>query len=122
MLKNLHITLAYLTTIGFIVRGLWSISGSPLREQKWVRVVPHVIDTLLLTLGVTLAFLIGASLTDAWLAAKMTGLLGYIGFGIVAMRASARPLKISGFVAALICVAYMFSVAFTRSAWPFAAA
>ena len=27
MLKSLHIVLAYLTVIGFVVRGMWSIFG-----------------------------------------------------------------------------------------------
>jgi uncharacterized membrane protein SirB2 len=122
MLKNFHIMLAYLTTLGFVVRGLWSMIDSPLRNQKWVKVVPHVIDTLLLVLGVTLAINIGASLTSGWLAAKLLGLLGYIGFGVLAMRAGTVPLKVVGFVAALGCVLYMFAVAFTRSPWPLAAA
>ena len=122
MLKNFHITLAYLTTLGFVVRGLWSMMDSPLRNQKWVKIVPHVIDTLLLVLGVTLAINIGASLTSGWLAAKLIGLLGYIGFGVLAMRAETVPLKVAGFVAALGCVLYMFAVAFTRSPWPLAAA
>jgi uncharacterized membrane protein SirB2 len=119
MLKSFHIMLAYLTTIGFMVRGLWAIADSPLRQQRWVRVAPHVIDTLLLTLGVTMAIQIGASLTSGWLAAKLLGLLCYIGFGVMTMRARTRGLKIAGFVLALVSVAYMFAVAFTRSPWPF---
>jgi uncharacterized membrane protein SirB2 len=119
MLKSFHIMLAYLTTFGFVVRGLWSIIDSPMKEQKWVRVAPHVIDTLLLVIGVTMAISIGASLTSGWLAAKLLGLLGYIGFGVIAMRATSRPLKVAGFLLALGCVAYMFAVAFSRSPWPF---
>ena len=97
MLKTFHITLAYVTTIGFILRGFWSLMDSPLREEKWVRVSPHVIDTLLLLAGVTMAINIGASLTSGWLAAKLVGLLCYIGFGMVAMRAPTRALKLTGF-------------------------
>lgn len=122
MLKSFHITLAYLTTVGFVLRGLWSIVDSPLRKEGWVRVAPHVIDTLLLAAGVTMAISIGASLTSGWLGAKLLGLLCYIGFGMVAMRASARPVKVAGFVLALCAAGYMFAVAFTRSAWPLAAA
>ncbi len=122
MLKNFHIMLAYLTTLGFVVRGLWSILDSPLRNQKWIKIIPHVIDTLLLVLGVTMAINIGASLTSDWLAAKLIGLLGYIGFGVLAMRARTVPLKILGYVAALVCVVYIFGVAFTRSPLPLAAA
>ena len=121
MLKSFHITLAYLTTLGFVVRGLWSIMDSPLQNQRWVKVLPHIIDTMLLLIGVTMAINIGASLVSGWLAAKLLGLLGYIGFGVLAMRAKTMALKVTGFLAALSCVAYMFSVAFTRSPWPFAA-
>jgi hypothetical protein len=35
------------------------------------------------------------------------------------MRASSRPLQLTGFVAALVAVVYIFAVAFSRSAWPF---
>lgn len=122
MLKSLHITLAYLTVIGFVVRGLWAIVDSPMREQKWVRVLPHIIDTTLLSIGVVMVFSIGASFTDSWLEAKMLALLGYIGFGVLTMRAKTRPVKVGGFVLALACVGYLFAVAFSRSPLPFAAA
>ncbi|MGD8829541.1 MAG: SirB2 family protein [Pseudomonadales bacterium] len=122
MLKSLHVTLAYLTAVGFVLRGLWSITDSPLRRERWVRVAPHLVDTLLLALGVTLAFRIGASLADPWLAAKMSALLGYIGFGVLAMRGPTRSWKTAGFVAALGFLAYLFAVAYTRSPWPLAAA
>lgn len=122
MLKSVHITLAYLTVLGFVVRGLWSIVDSPLREQKWARVLPHVIDTVLLSIGVIMVFSIGASFTDGWLVAKMLALLGYIGFGVLTMRAGSRPLKLTGFLLALACVGYLFAVAFSRSPFPLAAA
>ena len=114
--------LAYLTVIGFIVRGLWAIVDSPLREQKWVRVLPHMIDTALLGIGVIMVFSIGASFSDGWLAAKMLALLGYIGFGVLTMRARSRGLRTAGFLLALSCVGYLFAVAFSRSPLPFAAA
>ncbi len=121
MLKSLHIMLAYLTVLGFTVRGLWAVTDSPLRRQAWVRVVPHVIDTALLVLGVALAVQLGASLADPWLAAKLSALLAYIAFGVLTMRATARGLQLLGFAGALLSVAYIFAVAFTRSPLPFAA-
>jgi uncharacterized membrane protein SirB2 len=122
MLKGLHTTLAYLTVIGFVVRGLWAIIGSPMRDEKWVRVLPHVIDTALLGIGVVMVFAIGASFADGWLVAKMLALLGYIGFGVLTMRARRRGAKVAGFVLALACVGYLFAVAFSRSPLPLAAA
>ena len=122
MLKSFHITLAYLTVIGFVVRGLWAIVDSPMREQKWVRVLPHIVDTTLLSIGVVMVFSIGASFADGWLAAKMLALLGYIGFGVLTMRARSRGVKVVGFLLALASVGYLFAVAFSRSPLPFAAA
>lgn len=122
MLKLFHIALAYVTVIGFVVRGIWALTDSPLRKQRWVRIAPHVIDTLLLTLGVLLVFSLSLSPFSGWLAAKLLGLLAYIGFGVLTMRAHSRPLQLFGFVAALCSVGYIFAVAFTRSAWPLAAA
>lgn len=122
MLKNFHITLAYLTVAGFLLRGVWAVVDSPQRRQRWVRIVPHVIDTGLLLLGVVLAFNIGQSPVSGWLGAKLLGLLAYIGFGVLTMRARTKPLKLCGFAAALLSVGYIFAVAFTRSPWPFTAA
>ncbi len=48
LLKEFHVGFAYLTLASFVVRGLLSIADSPLRNAKWMRIAPHVIDTFLL--------------------------------------------------------------------------
>ncbi len=111
--------LAYLTVIGFVVRGLWSISGSDQLNHKWVKVVPHLVDTLLIALGVAMTIQLSLSLSSDWLIAKLLGLLAYIGFGVLTMRAITKPVKLLGFGAALLSVSYIFSVAFSRNVWPF---
>ncbi len=119
MLKGLHVALAYLTVAGFIIRGFWALTGSDMRQQKWVKIAPHVVDTLLLLLGVALAVQLSLSPVSGWLGAKLVGLLAYIGFGVLTMRAGSRPLQAVGFVGALASVGYIFAVAFTRQVWPF---
>ena len=64
-LHSLHVGLAYLTVIGFVMRAVWAVSGSPMLQRKIVRVLPHAIDTLLLIMGLTLVFTIGHPLTSA---------------------------------------------------------
>lgn len=118
MLKSLHIALAYLTVIGFVVRGIWALTDSPLRREKWVKIVPHIIDTLLLVIGVILAYRLGLSPVSGWLGAKLLGLLAYIGFGVVTMRGRTRAVQITGLVGALASVGYIFAVAFTKDPWP----
>lgn len=119
-LKEAHVALAYVTLAGFVVRGIWAVMNSPLREQRWVRIAPHVVDTLLLALGITLAVMLSLSpMEHAWLNAKIIGLLAYIGFGVMTMRASTRPVKLVGFVCALGCIGYIFAVALSKQVWPF---
>ena len=118
MLKALHIALAYLTVVGFILRAVWALSDSPLRQQKWVKIAPHVVDTLLLVMGVALAVQLSISPFAGWLAAKLVGLLAYIGFGVLTLRAPSRALQVVGLLGALASVGYIFAVAFTRQIWP----
>ena len=120
LLKEIHVTLAFITVAGFVVRGLLSLADSPLRDRTWIRVAPHIVDTLLLGFGIALAVSMSLSpLANGWLMAKIVGLLAYIGFGVMAMRARSRALKIVGFVAAIASVGYIFAVAFSKQVMPF---
>ena len=119
MLKLLHVGLAYLTVLSFVVRALWAFSDSPMRREKWARIVPHVIDTLLLVIGVVMALQLGLSPVSGWLGAKLAGLLVYIGFGVLTLRATTTALRVAGFVGAILAVGYVFAVAFSRDPWPF---
>jgi uncharacterized membrane protein SirB2 len=120
LLKEFHVALAYITVAGFVVRGLLSLAESPLRNQRWLRIAPHVIDTLLLGFGIALAVSMSLSpFANGWLLAKIVGLLAYIGFGVMAMRTRSRPLKIVGFIAATASVGYIFAVAYSKRVMPF---
>jgi len=120
LIKQVHVLLAYVTIAGFSIRGLLSIFGAAMLRQRWIRIAPHVIDTVLLACGVTLAVQLHVDPREqGWLAAKLLGLLGYIGFGIGAMRARSRPAKAACYLAALFSVAYIVRVAITRQVVPF---
>ncbi len=119
MIKGIHLTLAYVTVAGFILRAVWAFIDSPLREKKWVRIAPHVIDTLLLAAGVTMVVSLSLSPLSGWLVAKFAGLLFYIGFGVLTMRAPSTRLRVLGFAGALVSVSYIFAVAMSRQVWPF---
>ncbi len=118
MIKALHIALAFLTVSGFIIRAGWAFNAPDLLREKWVRISPHVVDTLLLVLGVTLALNLPGGLFQGWLIAKLVGLLVYIGFGVMTLRGSGN-VRVVGVVGSLVAALYIFLVAFTRSAIPF---
>jgi uncharacterized membrane protein SirB2 len=112
--------LAYATLLSFTVRGILNLLESRALEQRWIRVAPHVIDTLLLGFGVTLAVAYRMSpFVHHWLGVKILLLFVYIGLGIVAMRAHAKPVKLMAFFAAIATVLYIIAVAHTRQPVPF---
>ena len=115
--KVAHVAAVALSFALFGLRGIWMMVDSPNLGRRWVRVVPHVNDTLLLAAGVWLAFELRLSPATPWLAAKLVALLVYIGLGMLALRPG-RPkrARIAAWIAALAVFGYIAAVAVTRSA------
>nr|WP_238400915.1 SirB2 family protein [Alloalcanivorax marinus] len=87
MIKHLHVSLAAASITLFTLRAWWSVRDAPSLQRRWVRVLPHVIDTGLLACGVTLMVMLRAwPQQTPWLAAKLVALLVYIGLGTVAIK------------------------------------
>lgn len=117
ILKNTHIALAVLSIALFVLRSVWSVNASPQLQQKWARIAPHIIDTLLLASAV---YLMVAShqypFTDSWLTAKLVALIAYIALGTYAIkrgRTAGIRLLFSLMSVAIFC--YIFAVAITHS-------
>lgn len=115
-LKYLHVTCVVLSGAGFFVRGLWMLRDSPVLARRWVKVAPHVIDTLLLLSAVGLALILRQyPFEAAWITAKVFGLLAYIGLGMIALRRGrTKTIRAVFWVLALGAFAYIVSVALTR--------
>ena len=121
--KSLHVGAVVLSVSGFAARGALMLKGSRLLEARFVRVAPHVVDTVLLASALWLCWLIGQyPFVSGWLTAKVLGLLVYIALGTVALRRGrSRRVRAAAFGAALAAVAYIVCVALTRDArGPFA--
>lgn len=118
--KTLHVTFVILSFGLFFLRGIWMIRESPRLQQGWVKIVPHVNDTILLIAGLALALMIGQyPFVDAWLTAKVFGLIAYIVLGTVGLkRGKTRTIRIGLWIAAQAVFLYIVSVALTRSAFP----
>ena len=114
--KSLHIGCAALSIAGFSARGALMLADSRLLQSRFVRIAPHVVDTLLLLSGVWLAWALGqVPFVHGWITAKVLALLAYIALGSVALRRG-RPktVRAAAFVAALATAGYIVSVALTR--------
>jgi uncharacterized membrane protein SirB2 len=92
------------------------MAWSPQRlAQRWVKVLPHVVDTVLLLSGAWLAFQLGSGVRG-WLTAKLVGLVLYIALGMLALRRGrTRAVRIGAAVAAVVVFAWIVSVAITKS-------
>lgn len=120
-LKHLHVTCVVLSGLGFTLRGWWMLSASPCLQHRLARVLPHVVDTLLLGSALTMAWMSGQyPFVQPWLTAKFFGLLTYIVLGAVALKRGRTPvIRAGALVAALLAYGYIVSVALTRQALPF---
>jgi len=116
--KSIHVSCVVVSLAGFTARGLLMLAGSPWLSARFVRVAPHVVDSLLLASALWLAWLLGQyPFVDAWLTAKVLGLLAYIGFGVVALRRGrTRGVRIAALAGALAAAGYVVAVALTRDA------
>jgi len=120
-LKAIHVSCAVISFALFFLRGIWSFNGSPIMRQGWIKVVPHIVDTLLLVSALALAFTIQQyPFVDAWLTAKVFGLLLYIGLGSIALKyGKTKAVRVSAWLAALAVFAYIVLVAKQHNPLPF---
>lgn len=120
-IKHLHMTCAAFSGSLFVLRGIWKMRDSALMNQRWVKVLPHVIDTVLLASALSLAFISGQyPFQQNWLTAKLLALLLYIALGTIAIKRGKTPaIRQLAFFAALLTFAYIISVALTRQVVPF---
>lgn len=123
-LKLIHVSCAFASISGFGLRGYWMVSDNPLLQHRLSKVLPHVIDTLLLGSAISLLMVLHLSpLVHLWLGAKIIALLLYIGLGMAALRfGRTKKIKISAWLLALLMAGYIVSVAYSKSPWGYLAA
>ena len=120
-LKHLHVTMVALSGGLFVLRGLWMFTESPQLQRRWVSIVPHVIDTILLASAIALTVLIQQyPLVNGWLTAKVLALVIYIGLGTLALkRGKTKTVRTAAWLAALLTFGYIVAVAVYHNPWPF---
>jgi uncharacterized membrane protein SirB2 len=104
--RHVHVAAVVTSITLFALRVAWMAFAPARLAQRWVRIVPHVVDTLLLASGVWLAWQLGAE----------GGLVLYVVLGAVALRRGpTRSLRIAAAVGAIVTFAYIASVAVSKS-------
>lgn len=113
LLKDLHVFFAGLTLLSLFTRGVWMLAGSPLLHTRPVRILPHVIDTLLFVTAIGRMIQIHQYPgVTPWLTAKLIAVLVYIALGELALRrVRDRRIRATAWVAALFVFAYIVLIA-----------
>ncbi len=118
IVKHVHVVLVIVSITMFQFR-YWRQRYFNLPPNRLIKVLPHVIDTLLLTSGIGLAWVAGFSPSNSdWLLIKLLALLFYIVMGSLAMKKTGT-LQWTAYLLATVAVLYMLLVATSKQSWPF---
>ncbi len=90
---------------------------SQLLNKKITKILPHVIDSMLLVSAISLAAVLKYNPAEHnWLLAKIVALLIYIGLGVFALKPIlTKKYRTYCWLAAILCYGYIVSTAITKS-------
>lgn len=116
-LKLIHVVCVILTFVSYSLRGFWMIIESPLLGHKLTRILPHVIDTVLLISGLSLAVMVyGEFYRHTWLLVKLGAVVVYIVLGSVAIKyGKTRAIRIGALILAWCVFIYIVVLARNNS-------
>jgi uncharacterized membrane protein SirB2 len=120
-LLSIHKATVVISISLFLLRGAWRMMDSPMNSKRWVKIVPHVNDALLLAAAIGMLAVTGLNpLEHGWLMAKIVALIVYIVLGTIAIKRGETPLQRTlAFVGALAVFGYIAAVAVTKQVMPF---
>ena len=112
-LITLHLVCVVSTISLFVVRYWWQYTNNPKLSKRWVKVVPHVVDTLLLLSGVGLVWIthyLPFTVRGAWLTEKLFGVIIYIVLGFIALGRRRPRSQQAGFIAFLLGLVVLYII------------
>jgi uncharacterized membrane protein SirB2 len=113
VLINLHLTSVALTISLFVLRYWWQFTGNPLANARLARIVPHVIDSVLLLSGVGLVIMtryMPFTANGTWLTEKLFGVIIYIVLGFIALGRRRPRSQQMGFIAFLLGLVVLYII------------
>jgi uncharacterized membrane protein SirB2 len=115
-IKHLHMLLAVISILFFLFKSGLRFAGSPLLNNKPLKIVPHANNGLLILCGILLTVIAGFNpATNLWLLAKLVLLLGYIACGVFVIKWNGgNGLRVLGVLVALVCFAGMGMLAVAK--------
>ncbi|BCG09690.1 MULTISPECIES: SirB2 family protein [Buttiauxella] len=118
-LKHLHILTVFISISLFVLRYWWQYRHSAMSNKRWVRIVPHINDTVLLVSGAALVMITHFypfTPQGAWLTEKLFGVIIYIvlGFIVLGKRPRSQQIRLFAFLLALVVLYIIIKLATTK--------
>ncbi len=115
--KHLHLTLAALTVLIFLVRAVFVLVWPAGVRKRWMKIAAHAVDGLLILSAIALLFVMKMNPIHVdWVLAKIVALVAYIGFSVYAFKtAPTLPTRLVGVLLAGATLAYIAMVAVRRT-------
>ena len=120
VLLNIHLISIALSVGLLTLRFWWRYTDSRLACARWTRIVPPVVDTMLLLSGIALmakAHILPFSGQAQWLTEKLFGVIIYIVLGFIALdyrRMHSQQARIIAFPLALVVLYIIIKLATTK--------
>ncbi|MCU5774859.1 SirB2 family protein [Erwiniaceae bacterium BAC15a-03b] len=118
-IKHFHLLTVAITIVMFMLRFYWQQAGSAMLQRRWVRIVPHLNDTLLFVSGILLVSITHFypfSPQGSWLTEKLFGVIIYIVLGIIVLGRRPRSNKVRwiAFLVALVVIGLIIKLATSK--------
>ncbi len=119
ILKSIHIALAILSVSLFSVRGVLLLLNNSSYRHRLYRLITPLIDSILLTLGIAMAVIIGRNIWSMdWFVLKISLIICYIVTGTLALnRLKVRGQQVKALLVAWIFAAGIFYTALAKPMW-----
>ena len=120
LLLGVHLASIALSVSLFVLRYGWSECHPARAHARWTRVVPPIVDTVLLLTGVGLiakTHILPFTEQGTWLTEKLFGVIIYIVLGFIALdyrRARSQQARLVAFPLALVVLYIIIKLATTK--------
>lgn len=118
IIKAIHISSAILSISLFLLRSYWLINYSNMLTKKTMKLLPHIVDSILLTSAFMMIYIeripLGAG--NPWITSKVVAVIFYILIGLYIFRFSKNDCqKYIALVINVLLYIYIISTAITKN-------
>lgn len=114
--KHIHLTTIVLSVVSLLLRYLLNVMQSPMLQKKWLKILPHIVDSVLLASAVSLCVLLEQyPFVDGWVTEKLLALVMYVFMASLALKLGKTPfIRGMGLVGALSWITYAGIIAVSK--------